>query len=70
VPRYERGNAYEGIKLKKICDRILQLDFLFTVQHYGIIQINVLGQTAFNEKKNEKKQKKSLANTSYPDQMG
>jgi hypothetical protein len=40
--------------MKKICDRIIQLDLLFTVQRYGIIQINVLGQTAFNEEKNEK----------------
>ena len=61
VPWNKRCQRYQWVELEKEGYRIIQFDILFRGDGNGVIHVDVLGKTAFDQQKNEENEKKGLA---------
>ena len=69
VSRQKGGQSDERIELEKKCDRLVQSYIAVGRKCNGIINIDILGESALYHKKNKQTQKSRLDNSSKPNQM-
>jgi hypothetical protein len=69
VPRQKGGQSDERIELEEEGDRLVQSYIAVGRKGNGIINIDILGESALNHKKKKQTQKSRLDDSSKPNQM-
>jgi hypothetical protein len=69
MPRDQGRQDHQWVHLEEEPHRVIKSQVLLVGKHKGILEVKLLGKTAFHEQEKKEQQKETLADSSQPDQV-